>query len=526
MDALYAQLSLLVFPALLFLVIILKVTDSKQCPPGPPRLPIIGNLLQLGKLPHQSLWSFSKKYGPVMFLKLGRIPLVVVSSPESAKQVLKTHDLHSCSRPSLSGARKLSYNCSDIAFSPYGNLWREMRKICVLELLSTKMVQSYRFMREEEVFSLVDSISKSSQTQTPVDLSEKIYNFFASVIFRMSVGMTFQGSALDNERLSEVVQEVESVLGSFSGEECIPYVGWVMDKVTGHHKKIEKVFRKLDTLFEGIIDGHINFQGCKDEKEKDIVDVLLRLQKEQIKLENPWLTKNHIKAILFASSDLLTGFFPCCPITSGDQPMDIILAGTDTGAITVTWAMSELVRNPRLLKKAQNEVRNITGTKERLTEDDISQLEYLKLVIKETLRLHPPVPLLLPRETMSHFKINGFDIYPKTLVQINAWAIGRDPNYWNNPEEFFPERFANTSIDFKGKHFELLPFGAGRRVCPGIHLGTTTIELVLANLLYCFDWKFPDGMKEEDMNMEEGLGQRLDVHKEVPLELVPVSYIQ
>ncbi|KAM7269411.1 hypothetical protein ACFE04_024908 [Oxalis oulophora] len=521
MDALYAQLSVLVFPALLFLIIILKARDSKKCPPGPPRLPVIGNLLQLGKLPHQSLWSLSKKYGPVMFLKLGRIPLVVVSSPESAKQVLKTHDLHSCSRPSLAGARKLSYNCSGIGLAPYGNMWREMRKICVLELFSAKMVQSYRFLREEEVYSLLDSISKSSQT--PVDLSEKIYTLFASIIFRMSVGMTFRGSAMDNDRLSEVFHEVVSILGSFSAEECIPYVGWVMDKFTGHHKKIEKVFRKMDTLLEGIVDDHINFQGCKDGKKEDIVDVLLRLQKE---LENPWLTKNHIKAVIFASSDLLTGFFPCCPMTSGNQPVDIILAGTDTGAITVTWAMSELVRNPRLLKKAQNEVRNITGTKERLTEDDISQLEYLKLVVKETLRLHPPVPQLLPRETMSHFKINGFDIYPKTLVHINAWAIGRDPNYWNNPEEFFPERFEKSSIDFNGQHFELLPFGAGRRICPGIHLGTTTVELVLANLLYCFDWKLPYGMKEEDMNMEEGFGQRLDVHKEVPLELVPVSYIQ
>ncbi|XP_071724311.1 LOW QUALITY PROTEIN: cytochrome P450 71B2-like [Rutidosis leptorrhynchoides] len=434
-----------------------------------------------------------------MFLKLGRIPLVVISSPEAAKHVLKTHDLDCCSRPILSGSAKLSYNGLDIAFAPYGEIWRQTRKLCVLELFSAKRVQSFQYIREEEVGSLLDSISASSET--PVDLSEKICTFFASVIFRMSCGTAFRGSGLDTERLSEVIPEVESVLGNFCAGECIPYVGWIIDRLTGHHTKIEKVFRRLDSVFQWIIDDHINFQGSRRAKE-DIIDVLLRLQREQVQIGETWLTKNHMKGVLF-------------------------LAGTDTGAITVTWAMSELVRNPRVLKKAQDEIRNVAGKKARFVkEEEIGSLEYLRMVLKETLRLHPPGPLLVARETMSHFKINGFDIHPKTLIQINAWAIGRDPEYWNSPEEFIPERFANNaSIDFKGQHFELLPFGAGRRVCPGIHLATTTMELLLANLLYCFDWKLPRGMKEEDMNMEEAAGQRLDVHKKIPLELVPVNYI-
>lgn len=203
---------------------------------------------------------------------------------------------------------------------------------------------------------------------------------------------------------------------------------------------------------------------------------------------------------------------------------NMFLGGVDTSALTVNWAMAELSRKPRLMKKAQDEVRSIVGKKGRVTETDLDQLQYLKMVVKETLRLHPPAPLLIARETMSHFKINDYNIYPKTLIQINAWAIGRDPKYWENPEAFSPERFIDSTVDFKGQHFEFLPFGAGRRGCPGLYMGTVTSEILLANLLYCFDWKLPDGMKEADINMEELAGHCLTLSKKTPLLLVPKQY--
>lgn len=203
----------------------------------------------------------------------------------------------------------------------------------------------------------------------------------------------------------------------------------------------------------------------------------------------------------------------------------MFLAGVDTSALTVNWAMAELLRQPKLMKKAQDEVRGFVGNKGRVTEGDLDQLEYLKMVIKETLRLHPPAPLLIPRETMSHFKINEYDIYPKTRIQINAWAIARDPLYWENPEQFFPARFIDNKVDFNGKHFEFLPFGGGRRGCPGMHMGTVTSELLLANLLYCFDWKLPGGMEETDIDMEELAGHSLTLSKRIPLVLVPTKYL-
>ncbi|XVF18241.1 hypothetical protein REPUB_Repub11eG0004400 [Reevesia pubescens] len=185
--------------------------------------------------------------------------------------------------------------------------------------------------------------------------------------------------------------------------------------------------------------------------------------------------------------------------------------------------MAELTRNPRVMKKAQDEIRNYVGNKGKVSESDIDQFQYLKLVIKEALRLHPP-GAILTRESRSQFNIKGYNVYPKTRIYLNVWTIGRDPESWENPEQFYPERFIDSSIDYKGQHFEFLPFGAGRRGCPGMHMGMLTVELTLANLLYHFDWKLPNGMKDEDVNMEEAAG--ITNYKKAALLLVPIKYQQ
>ena len=181
----------------------------------------------------------------------------------------------------------------------------------------------------------------------------------------------------------------------------------------------------------------------------------------------------------------------------------MFLAGTVSSAAILNWAMTELMRNPNAMRKAQDEVRASIGTKGKVEEADLHQLKYLKCIVKETMRLYTPLPLLLPRETTRQFKIGGYDVLPKTRVIINVWAIGRDPNSWENPEEFLPDRFMDSSIDLKGNDFEFIPFGAGRRICPAINFGMTMVEIALANLLYLFDWKLTDGMCKEDIDKEE-----------------------
>ena len=202
---------------------------------------------------------------------------------------------------------------------------------------------------------------------------------------------------------------------------------------------------------------------------------------------------------------------------------DIFLAGVNTSAITMIWAMTELIRNPNIMKKVQHEIRTTLGdNKERLTADDLNHLHYLKHVIKETFRLHPAAPLLLPRETMSDIKIQGYDIPKKSQMMINVYSIARDPKIWSNPDEFNPDRFIDSSVDYKGLNFELLPFGSGRRICPGMNMGIATVELGLLNLLYFFDWAVPEGKTIKDMDLEET--GSLIISKKSTLELVPLLY--
>jgi cytochrome P450 len=196
----------------------------------------------------------------------------------------------------------------------------------------------------------------------------------------------------------------------------------------------------------------------------------------------------------------------------------MFVAATDTTSATLVWAMTALIRNPRVMKKVQEEIRNFGCKKEFLDENDTQNFTYMKAVIKETLRLYLPAPLLVPRESREKCTISGYNIPANTIVYVNAWAIQRDPNVWKNPEEFYPERFLESSINFIGQDFELIPFGAGRRICPGMSLGVASIEIILANLLFSFDWKLPHGLVIEDIDIEMLLG--ITQHKKNPLCLI------
>ncbi|KAK9119889.1 hypothetical protein Scep_017982 [Stephania cephalantha] len=313
-------------------------------------------------------------------------------------------------------------------------------------------------------------------------------------------------------KFEENVYEAMALLGAFAGSDFFPdyCVGRVLDVLMGWNARLENCFRGLDDFYKKIIDRHAAAASTRrsstlleeeEEEEENITDVLLRLKKDQSIGGGPGgaaFTDDNIKAIF-------------------------MVGGMGAPAVTVTWAMAELIRKPETMKKLQQQIRNCVGNKGKVEEADLDQLHYLKMVTKETLRLHPPEALLLPRENMSHCKINGYDIRPKTRVLVNAWAIGRNPECWDDPEEFLPERFEDNSIHYKGQHFEFVPFGAGRRICPGMGMGVAMAELALANLLYCFDWELPSEMGEEAINMDETVG--LTVHKKYDLRLVPVEYV-
>ncbi|XP_010487740.1 PREDICTED: cytochrome P450 71B2-like [Camelina sativa] len=491
--------------SLIFFMRKIRENPKWNLPPGPPSLPIIGNLHQFAGLPHRCFHHLSIKYGPVMFLRLGLVPTVVISSSEAAEVVLKTHDVKCCNRPRTVTTDLLSYCSKDISFAQYGEYWREMRKLAVIELFSLKKVQSFRNIREEEVDFMVKKLFQSASKQSPVDLSKTFFSLTASIICRVALGQNFNESdfVIDQERIEELVSDALFVLGSFTCSDLLPgTIGRFLDWLFGGNKKINKVFEELDGFYQHVIDDHLAGSKKTVDSTADIVALLLDMMDKQGKNDYFKFNIDNIKAVL----------------------MDVFLAGVDTGAITMIWAMTELARNPRVMKKAQEEIRNTLGLeRDRITEDDIDKVDYLKLIIKETFRLHPALPLLLPRETMSHVKIQGYDIPPKTQIQLNVWTIGRGPDRWTDPEDFIPERFTNSCVDFRGQHFELLPFGSGRRICPGMPMAIASVELVLLNLLYFFDWRLPEGMiSEEDIDMGEA--GNLTIVKKLPLLLVPVQH--
>lgn len=492
------QLAILFLPVVIFFIFQRrrKLSDQEQYPPGPKGLPIIGNLHQFNtSAPHIDLWELSQRYGPLMSMKLGSVPVIVVTSPKMAEQVMKTHDLVFCTRPKVVGQNKLSYNGSDIAFGAYSESWRELRKIAVVHLFNSKRVQSFKPVREELVFSLMDRISDLAGSGRAWNVNSSMLTFASTLICRVAFGKIFEGEGSEqHSRFDELMLECQVMQGGFFISDYIPLLGWV-DKLSGLMGRLDKVCEELDKFVQGLIDEHLKTSKSKSTDELDILDSMIMLkEQEQSSIDLQW---NHIKAIL----------------------LDIFIAGTDTTAATITWAMTALMTNPNTMKKLQKEIRDLVGAKGSVSEDDLPKLSYLKAVVKETLRLYPPAPLLIPREALDKCTIQGYTINPKTVVYINAWAIARDEEYWENPNEFMPERFLNCSVDVVGRDFQVIPFGAGRRGCPGIQMGLVNVEILLANLVYSFDWELPQGMKIEDIDTE--VLQGITMHKKNPLCLVP-----
>ncbi|KAL3821107.1 hypothetical protein ACJIZ3_007012 [Penstemon smallii] len=388
---------------------LLKVTTQSKnesestlkLPPGPRKVPFIGHLHLLASYnpPHRTLRDLALKYGSsLMHLQLGEVSTVIVSSPEAAKQILKTHDVIFASRPSLLATEIICYDNTNIAFAPYGEYWRELRKICTLELLSIKRVQSLWSVREEEFSNLCRWII--SNEGSSINLTERVNLTTYEVITRASIGKKNEEQAT----FISVLKEVIELASGFHICDVYPSI-------------------KLGILF----------------KFKEVLP----------------------------PSDMPNGSnsnFTWC------AKQDMFSAGSETSATTIDWAMSEMLKNPQVLEKAQEEVRKVFKEKGYVDEIDFQEL--------------------------------------------------KDPKYWKEAESFIPERYLESSVDYKGNNFEYIPFGAGRRICPGMSFGLANVELPLAMFLYHFDWILPNGMKPEQIDMKESFGAT--ARRKYPLYVIPV----
>ncbi|KAK2640204.1 hypothetical protein Ddye_027999 [Dipteronia dyeriana] len=511
MESVPSSLAILV-SFLLFVFTVLKIvrkssgTNAKtlNLPPSPPKIPILGNLHQLsGDLPFRRLKELAKTYGPFMHLQLGGTTAFAVSSAEYAEQIFKTHGANFVQRPYTLASHVLSYDSTGVASSRYGAYWREVRKVSMLGFLTLKKVQSFHSVREEEMANLVNWIA--SRAGTPINFTDKIYTITYDFTSRVAFGRIIESQ----ENFIWVVKEMVKYVEGFHYADLFPSIS-LLHWITGFRFKLERVKRYSDEILESIINEHkknrkekkatLEIGKSREEilEHEDVVDILLDAQEERMENDIK-LTTDNLKAVVL---DMFTG-------------------GGETSATTVDWAMVELMRKPHLLKKAQAEVREVFGSKGKVDEAGLNELNFLKMVIKETVRMHPAFPLI-PRGNRESCVINGFDIPANSTVFVNVWQVNRDPERWTDPDTFNPERFLDSDLDFKGTDYEFVTFGAGRRICPGMVFGLATVEISLAMMLYHFDWKFPSGTKAEDLLMTEAVGitgRRVD-----DLYLVPIPY--
>ncbi|KAJ4758362.1 Cytochrome P450 [Rhynchospora pubera] len=469
--------------------------NNTHLPPHPPKLPFLGNLLQIGSLPHQSLNFLSLKYGPLMLVYLGETPYLIVSSSDMAEAVMRTYDLTFATRPPSVASDILL--AGDMAFGPYGNIWRQMRKISTTHLLSSKNILTYKTMKEEEIRYMMQEVKNQAclSNGVAIDMSKILYSFANNIICRIVSGKFFRDEG-KSDLFRELIEENVAILGAFSFSDLFPSLA-CLEGILGLSGKSKKHKIRWDKLLDEVIELHIQRRECGDDGDihENFVDVLLSSQKDPEMCSH--LSMENVKGLL----------------------IDMFAAGTDTTYIALEWAMAELLKNPNIMTKLQYEVRRIVRQNKIVTSKEVTEMPYLQAVIKETLRLHPPSPLLLPRQSMEECNINGYIIPKGIRVLVNFWAIGREIKSWETPYEFKPERFIGSEVDYKGTDFQFIPFGAGRRICPGMNFASSTVELALANLIYQFDWELPCGMTVDDFDMKEAPG--FNTRKKEALRLIP-----
>ncbi|KAK1416294.1 hypothetical protein QVD17_32083 [Tagetes erecta] len=471
---------------------------NKNLPPGPVPLPVIGSLHLLGSLPHRSFHKLSQKYGPIMSIRLGSVQFVIVSSPDAAKLFLGTHDAVFASRPYIQAAKYLSYDSKGMTFAPYGQYWRSVRKFCTVKLLSGSKLNGFAGMRREEIGLMVEEIKAASKARNVVNLSEIVCSTIEGMVCRMLFGKKND----DRFVFKTIIDKSMEATGLFNVADYVPILAPF--DLQGLTKRFKSLSKELDEMFEILIDEHEKRNQASESPNRDqmdFIDILLSLKQEHSSTNDELsytIDRSNMKAIL----------------------LDMVAGAIDTSNTSIEWVLSVLLKHPRVMKELQKELKTMVGDKPIVEENDLIKLRYWHMVVKETFRLYPTGPLLVPHESMEDVVINGYNIPKKTRVLVNYWAFGRDPKVWSdNWEEFLPERFLDNEIDFRGNDFKLIQFGIGRRGCPGMNLGLLNIGLVVCNMVHRFDWELPNGMSTSDLDMNEKFG--LTTPRAKPLFAIP-----
>ncbi|KAI9128485.1 hypothetical protein K1719_001478 [Acacia pycnantha] len=475
-------------PSLVFLFTLkffLQNRKFKNIPPGPPSLPILGNLHQLSKPLHQAFHRISQRHGQVISLWFGSRLVVVVSSPSTVQECFTKNDIVLANRPRFLAGQYVAYNYTTLVFSPYGDHWRNLRRITTVEVLSNHRLNKFLEMRRDEMKRLVQKLAQVSHREfTKVEMKSRFSEMTFNTIMRMISGKRYWGD--DHEvgdvevarKFRQIIKELVPLGGANNPADFMPILRWL--NYDHLESKLKSISKRVDGFLQGLLDEHRN----EKQRENTMIDHLLSLQESQPE----YYTDQIIKGLILV----------------------MLLAGTDTSAVTLEWAMSCLLNNPHVLEKAKKEIDSQVGQERLIDEPDMSKLPYLQNIMSETLRLHPAAPLLVPHEASNDCTIAGYNVPCGTMVLVNAWAIHRDPQLWSDAASFKPERFEK-----EGEANKLIPFGLGRRACPGASFAQRTVGMTLGLLIQCFEWK---RVSEEEIDMTEGSG--ITMPKVIPLEVM------
>ncbi|KAM3758138.1 hypothetical protein ACB098_01G020200 [Castanea mollissima] len=465
---------------------------NKNLPPSPFSLPIIGHL-HLLKLPlHQTLETLSLQYGPILSLKFGSRSILVVSSPSAVEECFTKNDIVFANRPQSIAGDRLSSNSTALVWAPYGHLWRNLRRVCTIEIFSHISLQKSSIIREEEVYSLLRQLFKVSNIEPQkVDFKYLSSLLVSNIIVRMVTGKPCVGeefACMDvGKKLLKEFKEAYSSGLSVDICDFLPILRWVGYK--GLEKNMVRLQRKRDEairrLFEEI---KLNNDNIIDvEKMRPLIETLFSLRKYEPE---------------FFSDDVIKSL-----------TLTMFIAGTETTVTTMEWVMSLLLNHPEVLQKVKAEIDCQVGCERLINDLDLAKLPYLRCVINETFRLYPTVPLLLPHCSSADCTVGGFHIPRGTILLVNAWSMHRDPKLWEEPTKFKPERFEEINGEREG--FKFIPFGMGRRACPGAGMAMRVMSLALGAFIQCFDWEM---VGKEMVDMTSGFGFLMAKTK--PLEAI------
>ncbi|KAL1344129.1 cytochrome P450 CYP82D47 [Arachis hypogaea] len=513
----------LVMIALVFLILVVPLffllrsskvgrrRGGKEPPLAAGAWPIIGHLwlFTRSQPPQITLGAMADKYGAIFRIKIGSQRAVVINNWKTAKECFTTNDIALSSRPRVVAVEHLTYNQAIVSFAPYGHYWREMRRIANQELLSTRRIELSRHLRVSELEASIKALYKlwaekhnnnndndaSSSGYVAVEMKKWFGELMLSMVLRVVAGKRYFGGSDEEEaqRFLKTMREFMRQLGLVVVGDAVPWLRWL--DLGGHEKAMKKTAKEMDAIMVEWLEEHRRKRANSDQDggDQDFMDVMLSI------LDGTQLAGFDSDTVIKATTWILMG------------------GSIDTTSGTLIWILSCMLNNTGTIEQAQKELNIYVGKDRLVNETDISKLVYIQAIVKETLRLYPTAIFSGPREFADDCYVNGYYISKGTQLITNLWKIHTDPSIWSDPLEFKPERFLTThkDVDVRGNHFELIPFGSGRRMCPGLSFALPMIHLTLATFLQSFEISRPS---DEPIDMTEIFG--LTTMKATPLDVL------